>query len=147
MLQLNISTASRDLIMATVRGSEAARQDATTAGTQEERARSFSRWNQFLERIEYHQDPFLENLEHWQRVTLMSCFAHSTRTADYSSRSHDTLASSKVQGAEDQVAQTFRERGQPDPRLDSDSLHSLLLLRQYQGYQRHDKPPQQQCPS
>ncbi len=86
----------------------------------------------------------MADLVRWQRVTLLSAFAHCMREAIFSREHHDTLASGTVRGAVDDVAQTIRDHSGTDPRLDSDGKYSPLLLQQFKGYKNTDKPPKQQ---
>ena len=81
----------------------------------------------------------MENLERWQRISLLSAFAQTMREALYSSGNHDTLASGTVRYSVDYVAQTIRDDHGYDPRIDIDGRTSSILLQQYKGYKVHDK--------
>ena len=130
--------------MASLVGREAARQAATSGSTKDKQARSRDRWLKFLQRIEYNHHPQMAELQPWQRLSLLSAFAHCLREALFSSSSYDTLASGTVRDSVDHVASSIRDSAGFDPRLDCNGNYSRLLLQQFRGYKASDPPTHQQ---
>ena len=123
---------------------EDARKTAVTGETDKKRAASWNRWLIFLESIELAWDPFLESIKPDDTTTLLACFAHTVRQAEYSTSSFQQLASGTVRATVDDVASTFRDHRHPDPRLDEGRKPSRLLSRLYSSYSNKDLPAKQQ---
>ena len=66
------------------------------------------------------------------------------REGRFSGQAYDQLAASTVQSTISYVAQTFRERGRPNPTKDEDGELGRLLSRQYRSFKNNDPPPVQQ---
>ena len=122
-----------------------ARKQGSTVGTQNQRDRNWNRWLRFLDTIECKDDPLLRQIpEPFHRTATLSAFSQSMRQAEFSSSAFRTLAQGTVRASVDHVAQTFRIRQRPDPRLDADGKLSCLLSQQYKGYKNTDKNSRQQ---
>ena len=66
------------------------------------------------------------------------------REGRFSGQAYDQLAASTVQSTISYVAQTFREKGRPNPTRDEDGELGRLLSRQYRAFKNNDPPPVQQ---
>ena len=130
--------------MALCMASANARAQAVTRATSDEQSRSWKRWLSFIKSIDLQDDPFLRKFNRQHRILLMSAFAHSVRTAEYSKRRISQVAEGTVRSTVDHVSQTYRNHQFEDPRLDANNKPSLLLQRQYAGYKSQDPPPQHQ---
>ena len=122
---------------------ETARSEAVTRGTNADRVRLWNRWKQFLHTIDIPNDPYLLQFTHVHVITIFCAFAQYIRKAGYSNRISN-LAEGTVCHTIDNVAQTFREGHQRDPRLDIDGRPSRLLQQQLRGYKNADPPPKHQ---
>ena len=135
--------------MALLAAGEDAKKAGTTSATQDERARSWSRWQKFLSDIELGHDPFLSSFHHPNLRNIIICaFAQALRQAAYSPKHISKLAEGSIRTAVDHVAQTFRSCHWPDPRLDHEGRVALSLSQQYKGYKNGDanSKPQKALP-
>ena len=66
------------------------------------------------------------------------------REGRFSRQAYDKLAAGTVQSTISYVAQTFREKGRPNPTRDEDGELGRLLSRQYRAFKNNDPPPVQQ---
>ena len=123
---------------------EAACQEGTTGTTQDERARAWRRWKQFLKTMEIDDDPFLDTFEPWVRTLLICAFAQSMREATFSRGNVNSLAEGTIRTTIDYVAQAFRSNNRPDPKVDDGGRLSCVLQHQYKGYKNLDKNTKQQ---
>ena len=60
------------------------------------------------------------------------------REGRFSGQAYDKLAAGTVQSTISYVAQTFRERGRPNPTKDEDGELGRLLSREYKAYRKQD---------
>ena len=121
-----------------------ARDDAVRRGTSAKQVRAWSGWQKILQSIDMNNDEYMDNLRPTQRVYIISAFAHTVRSAEYSKSKISRLGEESVRNSVDHVAQTFRCSQRPDPRLDTDGKPSRLLQLQYKGYKAEDPAPKQQ---
>ena len=122
-----------------------ARKQGTTSSTQDEHTCRSSRWLQFLNSLEFKDDPYLVIIsEPWQRTILLSAFAQALREASLSESAFTSLAEGTVRATVDYLAQAFRHGQWPDPRLNDNGKLSIRLLQQYRGYLNLGKKVKQQ---
>ena len=121
-----------------------ARESSTTRGTSTKQSTAWKRWNKILISIDSPNDPYLQTIQQSERVIVVSAFAQAIRSAEFSKSTIHRLGEDSVRNAVDHVAQTFRDRQYPDPRLDPDGKPSRLLSTQYKGYRNEDPHPKQQ---
>ena len=130
--------------MADLVAAEASREGAVTGKTHEDQARAWRRWNEWIESIGIIDDIYLDSFTKHQRVKLIGAFAMAMREGRFSGQAYDKLAAGTVQSTISYVAQTFRERGRPNPTKDEDGELGRLLSRQYRAFKNDDPPPVQQ---
>ena len=131
--------------MALLDAGEASRKQATTSATQDERARSWSRWTTFLDQIGLRRDPFLSTFpQTWSQNLLISAFAQVVREGSFSRRTNAALVEGTVRTTVDNVAQAFRAHHRSDPRLDPTGKTAFLLQQQFRGYRNTDRNAKQQ---
>ena len=125
--------------MALLSAREDSRKQGTTSSTQNEFNRSWRRWGEFLESLQFKDDPYLITIsEPWQCKILFSTLAQALRKASFFAAVFTNLSEGTVQATVDHVAQAFRHGQQTDPCLDNEGILSILLLQQYRGYRNLD---------
>ena len=83
--------------MALLSTGEDARKQGTTSSTQDEHTRSWIRWLQLLDSLDFKDDPYLVTIpEPWQRTILLSAVAQALREASFSASAFTSLAEGKV---------------------------------------------------
>ena len=131
--------------MALLNAGETARKHATTSATQDERARSWSRWTTFLSQIGLQHDTLLSSFtQPWPQNLLLSAFAQAIREGSFSRRPDAALVAGTVRTTIDYVAQTFRANNRPDPRMDATGKTAFILQQQFRGYKNTDRNARQQ---
>ena len=130
----------------------AAQDAAITDGTRSQRTRSWERYLVFLDAIEHSHDPYLDSLDRWERIDLLSCFAAAIRegfpNANDAGCAVETCTgwqASTVRATLDGVAQTFRvNKLGTSPMHDSRGRFGPILAAQLRGYSNDDPGTAQQ---
>ena len=104
--------------MADCVAAQIARKGAVERGTHEKQARSWRRWEEYLQSIGLKDN--LEQFSQEQRHTLIGAFAVAVREARFSRKSHGQLAVNTVGGTIQYLSASFQENGYPNPTLDED---------------------------
>ena len=126
-------------------GAAQARALGVTGGTVSKYASSWNLWLDFLHRIHFHNDPYLEELSPPDKLRVCSAFLHARRRGDLGgTRSARQVAASTAKSTLDHVASTFVANSRPDPTADTRGDRHEYLRRQISGYRRHDPPVKHQ---
>jgi hypothetical protein len=105
------------------------REGAVTGGTHESQARSWGRFQQYVESIGLGNDVYLDSFTRSQQNRIMGAFAMAMRQARFSGPSYDRLAEGTIQNSISDVCSTFRENGRPNPTKDDNRQLSFVLQR------------------
>jgi hypothetical protein len=118
---------------------------AMVEGTNAKQVRAWTRFQRYLGIIGVVDDPFLDSFSRFQRIRILSAFAHAIREGRFCDGAHrKTVKSESVRSALDCVSQVFKLADRADPRLDRDGKFTLFLQRQLRGYRASDPAPKPQ---
>ena len=97
----------------------------TAEDTHEKRDRTWRRWHTFLLSLHLQNDPYLDNLQHEQRINICLAFFQALRSGQFGSGSDNKrrfpssdqreLRLRTIQAAASQLAAQFRCNGRPSP--------------------------------
>ena len=127
-----------------LQAARSAREIARTSGTNAKLDRAWSRWADFLTRIELNHDEFLDNLTDDDKIRILGAFAQAIREREFSRAGQKDLASGTCREAVDKVAEVFRANRRRDPRHDHSGKIDDGLQLQFRGYSNTDPPPKQE---
>jgi hypothetical protein len=122
-----------------------AREGAVERGTHEKQARSWRRWEKYLQSIGLKDDVYLEQFSREQRHTLIGAFAVAVREARFSRKSHGQLAANTVGGTIQYLSASFREHGYPNPTLNEDGQLAWILQQEFRAFKNKDPPEKHQA--
>jgi hypothetical protein len=110
--------------------------------TKEKEARTWQRWQLYLERIGNSHDPFLQQLDPLMRTRLFGAFAAALRQCFFSKKDNSVLGGGSVEETLAKLGQIFRSNVGFNPYYgpDGHAVHPLLL-RQIKGMKNTDPSP------
>jgi hypothetical protein len=117
---------------------------AVTGGTHESQARSWRRFQEYLDSIGLGHDYYLDSFTRPQQHKIMCAFAMAMREARFSGPAYDKLAEGTIQGTISNVCSTFRDSGRLNPTKDDDGQLSFILSRLFRAFRNVDPNEVQQ---
>jgi hypothetical protein len=97
-------------------GAALAREKGVAKQTHQKHAGSWSVWMEFLHRIDYSFDPYLEVLSPTERIRFCGAFMHAVRRGDFGKKG---VMGGTARTAVDHVAAHFVESGRVSPVINS----------------------------
>ena len=131
----NCTTANRDCLLTDLIAVEVTHEGAVTGGTHESQARSWRRFQEYVESIGLGHNCFLVSFNRPQQDKIMCAFAMAMRQVQFSGPSHDRLVEGTIRNTILNVCSTFRENGRPNPTKDKD----MQLASFYHDYTEHSR--------
>ena len=101
--------------MADCVAAQTARKGAVERGTHKKQARSWRRWEEYLQSIGLKDNVYLKQFSREQWHTLIGEFAVAIMEARFLRKSHGQLAANTVGGTIQYLSVSFREHGYPNP--------------------------------
>ena len=140
----HLTTSANNYLLDKLSAARDAREVARTSGTNAKLDRAWSRWQQFIQKIEIDGDDFLDKFYPTDRVRILGAFAQAVREREFSTTGNQDLASGTCEEAVDKVAETFRANRRRDPRYGLNNQKDDSLKLQFRGYANIDPPTKQQ---
>ena len=112
-----------------------AREKGVTKGTHQKHDRSWRCWLDFLQRIDFPNDPYLEGIIPNERLRLCGAFMHAVRRGDFGKAS---VSGGTARTAVEHVAAKFTSSGRDSPILDTRGKVHTHIDRQTKGYKKDD---------
>ena len=112
-----------------------AREKGVTKGTHQKHDRSWRCWLDFLQRIDFPDDPYLDGIIPTERLRLCGAFIHAVRRGDFGKAS---VAGGTARTAVEHVAAKFTSSGRDSPILDTRGKIHIHIDRQTKSYKKDD---------
>jgi hypothetical protein len=112
-----------------------AREQGVAKQTHQKHAHSWNIWMEFLHRIDYAFDSYLEDLTPSERLRFCGAFMHAVRRGDFGKKG---VMGGTARSAVDNVAAHFVESGRISPIINSKGKVHVHIDRQTKGYKKED---------
>ena len=112
-----------------------AREQGVTKQTHQKHNRSWTIWMDFLHRIDFSSDPYLEGLTPTERLRFCGAFMHAVRRGDFGNM---RVQGGTARSAIDNMAAAFVESGRFSPIINYKGKAHVHIDRQTRGYKKDD---------